>query len=177
MRRRYARLVPTIEMAVLHTPIGPLTLAVREGCVCTLHFEDRRRPLSAGFARKDPSVTIRETADPGGFARTLRSYFKGEIDALDDIPVEMEGTPFQQQVWRALRTVRAGHTASYSDIARRIGMPAAVRAVGAANGANPVAVIVPCHRIIGSSGSLTGYGGGLQRKRWLLEHEGVLLRM
>jgi methylated-DNA-[protein]-cysteine S-methyltransferase len=84
----------------------------------------------------------------------------------------MNGTPFQQRVWRALRMVRAGHTASYSEIARIIGAPAAVRAVGAANGANPVAVVVPCHRIIGSNGTLTGYGGGLRRKEWLLRHEG-----
>jgi methylated-DNA-[protein]-cysteine S-methyltransferase len=120
---------------------------------------------------------VTPAADPAGAVAILRDYFDGDIHALDRVVVEMDGTPFQRQVWTALRTVRAGRTASYSDIARAIGLPAAVRAVGAANGANPIAVVVPCHRIIGAEGSLTGYGGGLDRKRWLLEHEGVLLRM
>ena len=84
----------------------------------------------------------------------------------------MNGTPFQKRVWEALRTVPAGKTASYAELAVRVGSPAAVRAVGAANGANPVAIVVPCHRIIGSNGTLTGYGGGLERKTWLLRHEG-----
>ena len=87
----------------------------------------------------------------------------------------MNGTPFQKRVWDALRQVPAGKTATYAEIAVLIGSPAAVRAVGAANGANPVAVVVPCHRIIGSNGTLTGYGGGLKRKEWLLRHEGWLL--
>jgi methylated-DNA-[protein]-cysteine S-methyltransferase len=101
----------------------------------------------------------------------LRRYFDGELTALDGVDVEMNGTPFQKSVWAALRKVRPGKTATYSEIARRIGTPAAIRAVGAANGANPVAVIVPCHRVIGADGTLTGYGGGLERKRWLLAHE------
>ena len=101
----------------------------------------------------------------------LERYFAGELDALDEVQVEMNGTDFQRRVWSALRDVKAGRTASYSDVARSIGSPAAVRAVGAANGANPVAVIVPCHRIIGTNGTLTGYGGGLERKQWLLRHE------
>jgi methylated-DNA-[protein]-cysteine S-methyltransferase len=94
------------------------------------------------------------------------------LDILDTIEVEMNGTPFQLRVWQALRGVHAGRTASYSEIARAVGAPAAVRAVGAANGANPIAVVVPCHRIIGANGALTGYGGGLRRKEWLLRHEG-----
>jgi len=97
------------------------------------------------------------------------------LDILETIEVELTGTPFQQRVWRALRNVHAGHTASYSEIAETIGAATAVRSVGAANGANPVALIVPCHRIIGSNGTLTGYGGGLKRKEWLLRHEGCRL--
>jgi methylated-DNA-[protein]-cysteine S-methyltransferase len=166
-----------VEITVFQSPIGPLTLAARDGRVCALHFGDDQRAVTATLKRRNPSLEIAKSRDPGGAVGALRAYFKGQIDALDDIAVDMDGTAFQRQVWAALRTVRAGRTASYLDIARAIGMPAAVRAVGAANGANPVAVIVPCHRIIGTSGSLTGYGGGLQRKRWLLEHEGVLLRM
>jgi methylated-DNA-[protein]-cysteine S-methyltransferase len=170
-------LIIVLELTLLPSPIGPLTVAARDGRVCALRFGDEQRALTAALKRRDPSLEIVKSRDPGGAATRLRSYFNGKIDALDDIAVDMEGTAFQQQVWAALRTVKAGRTASYMDIARAIGMPSAVRAVGAANGANPVAVIVPCHRIIGSSGSLTGYGGGLQRKRWLLEHEGVLLTL
>lgn len=106
----------------------------------------------------------------------LDRYFAGDIGALDDIEVEFgaRGTPFQRKVWRALRSVPAGATCSYADIAERIGAPLAVRAVGAANGKNPIAIVVPCHRVIGKDGSLTGYGGGLDRKRWLLRHERAL---
>ena len=104
----------------------------------------------------------------------LRRYFGGDVGALDTVPVELNGTPFQKTVWQALRRIPCGTTISYAELARRIGDPAAVRAVGTANGANPVAVIVPCHRVIGSNGNLTGYGGGLDRKQWLLEHEGVV---
>ena len=107
----------------------------------------------------------------------LRAYFAGDLHALDRLSVDPIGTTFQRRVWTALRTVKAGLTVSYADIANAIGAPTSTRAVGAANGANPIAIVVPCHRIIGSGGSLVGYGGGLERKRWLLEHEGVLLRM
>ena len=106
----------------------------------------------------------------------LTRYFGGEIGALDTIAVELNGTPFQKNVWQALRRIPGGTTISYAELAKRIGEPSAVRAVGTANGANPVAVIVPCHRVIGSNGRLTGYGGGLDRKQWLLAHEGVVSR-
>ena len=104
----------------------------------------------------------------------LSRYFSGECAALESIGVELNGTGFQKKVWQALRRIPSGSTISYAELARRIGEPSAVRAVGAANGANPVALVVPCHRVIGSDGSLTGYGGGLERKRWLLVHEGVV---
>ncbi len=103
----------------------------------------------------------------------LTRYFDGDTTAIDTVPVELNGTAFQKNVWAALRRIPCGSTISYAELARRIGEPAAVRAVGAANGANPVAVVVPCHRVIGADGSLTGYGGGLDRKKWLLTHEGV----
>ena len=127
--------------------------------------------MMAAVQRWYPDEPVETAPDPAGAITALRSYFRGALDALDGIPVELHGTPFQRRVWQQLRTVRAGTTSSYSNIARAIGAPAAVRAVGAANGANPVALIVPCHRIIGADGRLTGYGGGLDRKRWLLEHE------
>lgn len=164
-----------IEIAVVHTPIDALTLAAKDGRLCILHFGAREAAVRAALQRWYPGETIERRPDPAGAATALAKYFSGNLDVLDDIEVEMNGTPFQQRVWRALRGVRAGHTASYSEIAARIGAPSAVRAVGAANGANPVAVVVPCHRIIGSNGSLTGYGGGLRRKEWLLRHEGARL--
>jgi methylated-DNA-[protein]-cysteine S-methyltransferase len=101
----------------------------------------------------------------------IRRYFAGELAAIDSLPVKTAGTAFQREVWRGLREIDCGTTISYATLAERIGRPAAVRAVGLANGANPVGIIVPCHRVIGANGSLTGYGGGIERKRWLLKHE------
>ena len=102
----------------------------------------------------------------------LQRYFAGELAAIDTLPVQTGGTAFQREVWRALREIPCGGTVSYAELAERIGRPTAVRAVGLANGSNPVGIVVPCHRVIGANGSLTGYGGGIERKRWLLEHEG-----
>ncbi|MCD6075429.1 MAG: Methylated-DNA--protein-cysteine methyltransferase [Rhodospirillales bacterium] len=101
-------------------------------------------------------------------------YFAGDLKAINKIKVETNGTPFQKKVWAALRKVPAGKTITYAALAKKVGSPSAVRAVGAANGANPIGVVVPCHRMIGTSGKLTGYGGGLHRKQWLLVHEGAL---
>jgi methylated-DNA-[protein]-cysteine S-methyltransferase len=164
-----------ISIGAMDSPIGLLTLAARQGRVCLLHFGGDRADARRALERWYPGEPVQESRDPAGVATTLRAYFAGELGALDGIAVEMNGTPFQKRVWAALRGVRAGTTVCYAQIAHAIGAPTAVRAVGAANGANPVAVIVPCHRIIGSNGSLTGYGGGMDRKRWLLQHEGVLL--
>jgi len=154
------------------TPIGRLMVAARDGRLCLVHFDSSEVAARKTLARWYPDEPVTLARDPGGAVAVLKSYFEGDVRALDDVDVEMNGTPFQRQVWSALRSVRAGSTASYMEIARRIRAPKAVRAVGAANGANPIPIVVPCHRIIGSSGSLTGYGGGLDRKRWLLRHEG-----
>jgi len=108
--------------------------------------------------------------------RAISRYFAGELAAIDSLPVKTGGTPFQRAVWHALRNIPCGTTISYAQLAGQIGRPAAVRAVGLANGANPIGVVVPCHRVIGADGSLTGYGGGIERKRWLLRHEGAPTR-
>ena len=163
----------SVSLTAFDSPIGPLTVAARESLVCLVHFGRPGPYVRDALKRWYPDTVVKETRDPGGARRVLHRYFKGDLDSLDELPVELHGTEFQQRVWNALRSVRAGTTASYSDLAKRVGAPAAVRAVGAANGANPIAVVLPCHRIVGSNGSLTGYGGGLQRKRWLLDHEGV----
>jgi methylated-DNA-[protein]-cysteine S-methyltransferase len=147
-----------------------LTVAAHAGRVCALWFGSRA-DVASTVGRWYPQERVLTSPDPGGAASALAAYFSGQVTALDTVPVELHATPFQQRVWQQLRTIQAGTTASYADIARAIGAASAVRAVGAANGANPVALIVPCHRIIGSDGRLTGYGGGLDRKRWLLEHE------
>jgi methylated-DNA-[protein]-cysteine S-methyltransferase len=163
------------QLATVDTPIGPLTVAAHGRRVCLVHFGPVDRYVRSSLESWYPDEPVEPHDDPAGAVSVLKRYFAGDLASLDEIEVELHGTSFQQRVWTALRTVREGTTLSYAKLADRVGSPAAVRAVGAANGANPVAVVLPCHRIIGSDGSLTGYGGGLDRKRWLLSHEGVNL--
>jgi methylated-DNA-[protein]-cysteine S-methyltransferase len=165
------------RLTVRPSPIGPLTIASRGDQLVMVRFGDEREQAERFLHRQEPSVAIVEHHDPAGAASALEKYFEGDLSVVDRLDVEFYGTDFQRRVWTALRTVTAGRTASYLDVASAIGAPTAVRAVGAANGANPIPIVVPCHRIIGTSGALVGYGGGLDRKRWLLEHEGVLLRI
>ena len=160
-----------IQIQTLDSPIGPLTTADRGGRVCLLHFGADGPAVDGMFERWYPGEPRARRRLPG-IEALLGRYFEGELAVLDTIPVELNGTAFQKQVWQALRRIPSGSTISYMELARRIGNPSAIRAVGTANGANPVAVIVPCHRVIGLDGSLTGYGGGLDRKQWLLTHEG-----
>ncbi|HLI67703.1 MAG TPA: methylated-DNA--[protein]-cysteine S-methyltransferase, partial [Caulobacteraceae bacterium] len=128
-------------------------------------WEDIERTSERGVAPPAPSAAVKAFA----------AYFAGDVSALDGLEVETGGTPFQRQVWAALRNIPTGQTLSYKDLAIAIGRPSAMRAVGLANGANPAALVVPCHRVIGADGSLTGYGGGLDRKRWLIDHERTAL--
>jgi len=114
---------------------------------------------------------------PGFLHNSIDAYFSGDLTAIDALPCETGGTVFQRTVWAALRDIPPGKTESYGALAARIGKPAAVRAVGLANGANPIGLVVPCHRVIGANGALTGYGGGIERKRWLLKHEGAAFRL
>ena len=125
------------------------------------------------LARLGLSVVLVEGRAPGPVRRAVEAYFAGDVRALDSLEVKTAGTVFQRAVWAALRAIPAGETRSYAQLAAAVGAPRAVRAAGLANGQNPVAVIVPCHRVIGANGTLTGYAGGLERKRWLLAHEGV----
>lgn len=164
-----------ILIDTIDSPIGPLTAGERGGRVCLLHFGHDGAAVDQMFERWYPGEP-RDRKRVDGIRGVLTRYFGGEVAALDHVPVELNGTPFQKTVWQTLRRIPGGTTISYAELAKRIGDPAAVRAVGTANGANPVAVVVPCHRVIGSNGKLTGYGGGLDRKQWLLEHEGVVSR-
>ena len=170
-------LLDLVQYTVMESPLGPLTVFGSGQRLMGVEFGDDRASWEDQFVRRRLAGVVNEHPDPAGAVTALRAYFSGDLQALDWLSVDPIGTTFQRLVWNALRGVRAGHTASYADIANTIGTPKAVRAVGAANGANPIAIVVPCHRIIGSTGSLVGYGGGLERKRWLLEHEGVLLKM
>ncbi len=147
--------------ATIDSPVGPLALGATDEALCELLFA----PEGHDEALDPNSHPLLTEA-----TRQLRAYFAGTLHAFD-LPLAPAGTPFQQSVWHALRAIPRGHTQSYAGIARAIANPNAVRAVGLANGRNPISIIVPCHRVIGADGSLTGYGGGLARKRWLLEHE------
>lgn len=164
-----------ILVQTLDSPIGPLTTAERAGRICLLHFGVDGPAIDRMFDRWYPGEPRARQPIPAAAAVVSR-YFAGDIGALDSVAVELNGTPFQKKTWLALRRIPAGSTISYAELARRIGESSAIRAVGTANGANPVAIVVPCHRVIGSNGTLTGYGGGLDRKHWLLAHEGALSR-
>jgi methylated-DNA-[protein]-cysteine S-methyltransferase len=148
----------------LDTPIGTLVLAADDAGLRYVLFEqDRWGPRERGDWRRDPSAIAAAHTQ-------LAAWFAGELRSFD-LPLAPVGTTFQQRVWTALCGIPYGATASYGDIARRLGAPTATRAVGAANGRNPLPIIVPCHRVIGASGALTGFGGGIARKQWLLAHE------
>lgn len=137
----------------------------------TDHTNRMQRLLRRQYSDRECVIAAGNGNAPAMLA--LRAYFTGELSAIDDLEVETGGTAFQREVWRALRRIPCGRTISYAELARQIGRPSAVRAVGLANGANPVGIVVPCHRVIGTNGALTGYGGGLNRKHWLLMHEGA----
>ncbi len=141
----------------IHTPLGPMLAASDGGSLTKLAFDTEEQ-------FDDPCATLDRAQ------QQLAAYFAGEASDFD-LPLAPRGTPFQQQVWTALRTIPRGETRSYAAIARQIGNPDAIRAVGAANGANPIAIVIPCHRVIASDGTLHGYAGGLERKRWLLDFE------
>ncbi len=159
------------------SPIGTVLLMTDDdGRVRVLDFEDYEERMARLLRRHygQGGWTVREAAAPTPARRALEAYFGGDALAIDTLQTATGGTDFQRQVWAALRAIPAGETVSYGALAARIGRPKAVRAAGLANGANPIGVIVPCHRVIGADGSLTGYGGGLPRKLWLLRHEGAL---
>jgi methylated-DNA-[protein]-cysteine S-methyltransferase len=154
----------------VETPIGRLLLvADGRGRLRMLEFADKPERWRPEFKRAGETMT--KTSNPSGLSRKLTDYFKGDVAALDSIKTECAGTAFQRSVWAMLRRIPVGSTTSYGALARKLGKPQAMRAVGLANGANPIAIVVPCHRVVGSDGSLTGYGGGIERKRWLLDHE------
>lgn len=160
----------TLDTATVETPAGPFWLAARDGALVAAGFVESAPRLLARLEARFGPLEPREAGDPAGAASALRRYLAGERNALEAIPVDLGGTEFQRDVWTALRAIPEGTTITYAELARRVGRPRAVRAVGAANGANPVSVVVPCHRVVGKDG-LRGYAGGVARKEWLLAHE------
>lgn len=145
----------------LPSPIGDVVLRHDGVALHELDFDDETGAPSTGT--------------PSRFASAVAAYFAGDLDALTDLPVAVRGTDFETAVWQSLRHIPVGHTWSYAALAASLGRPKAVRAVGRANGKNPVGLVLPCHRVIGADGRLVGYGGGLERKAWLLRHEGALV--
>jgi methylated-DNA-[protein]-cysteine S-methyltransferase len=167
----------TLHLEHLSTPIGHMLVVCDEWQqLRALDWEDyasrMQRLLAIHYGRG--GVRLVERRMPPEIRESLLAYLHGELAAIDSIPVETAGTAFQRRIWSELRHIPVGTTVSYGELAERIGRPEAVRAVGHANGSNPIGVVVPCHRVIGANGSLTGYGGGIARKRWLLQHEGAL---
>jgi methylated-DNA-[protein]-cysteine S-methyltransferase len=161
----------------LATPLGEALVVVDDaGVLRAFNWRDYEPAMRAWIARRYPTAALVEGRAPHAVRQAFGAYFGGEARALEQVRWRAVGTSFQLSVWQALCEIPAGQTLSYAQLAEKVGRPTAVRAVGLANGANPVALVAPCHRVIGANGALTGYGGGLHRKRWLLAHEGARFR-
>jgi len=168
------RLPESFGLDRLATPIGTALLVTDDaGVLRALDWDDYEPRMKDLLRRQYGEVILQERGAPGALVTALTGYFKGDLDRLSDIAWRVGGTSFQQKVWSALPGIPAGRTMSYGAMAAQLQVPKAMRAVGHANGANPISVVLPCHRLIGSDGKLVKYGGGLARKRWLLRHEGV----
>ena len=159
----------------IDSEIGPLVIITDARALCALDFGDCEERMKELLTRRFEDLVLRHEANPLGVSEMLRAYLDGDLHALDGVAVDPGGTEFQQTVWSALRKIPVGATRTYGQLAASIGRPTASRAVGLANACNPVAIVIPCHRVIGSNAALTGYAGGLPRKQWLLRHEGALL--
>lgn len=169
-----ARPPETLTLERLATPIGEALVVTDEaGVLRAFNWRDYEQHMRAWILRHYPKAALAEGRGPERVRGALMAYFGGDPLAIQGLAWRASGTPFQLQVWEALCSIPTGETLSYAGLAGRIGRPSAVRAVGLANGANPISLVVPCHRVIGADGSLTGYGGGLPRKKWLLVHEGA----
>jgi len=159
----------------IDSELGPIVIVTDDRALCALDFGDCEERMKDLLTRRFEDFALRHEANPLGVSEKVRAYLAGDLRSLDSVAVDPGGTEFQRTVWSALRTIPVGVTRTYGQLAASIGRPTAPRAVGLANGRNPVAIVIPCHRVIGSNAALTGYGGGLPRKQWLLRHEGALL--
>ncbi len=166
-----------LQIDRITSPIGTIIIVTDELSLCALDFDDYEARMMGLLHKRYPVLELLPTIDPQGFSSKVRAYLAGDYGSLDNIAINAGGTDFQQLVWEGLRTIPVGTTATYGELAAKLGKPTAARAVGMANSLNPVAIVVPCHRVIGAKAKLTGYAGGLERKQWLLQHEGVQLQM
>jgi methylated-DNA-[protein]-cysteine S-methyltransferase len=157
------------------SPIGTIVLITHGDRLCALDFADYEQRTLSLLSKRYQSFELVAHIDPHGFSSQIRVYLAGDYASLHDIPIDPGGTDFQQLVWQELRQIPVGKTITYGELATQLGKPTAARAVGMANSLNPIAIVVPCHRVIGAGSKLTGYAGGLARKQWLLAHEGVSL--
>jgi methylated-DNA-[protein]-cysteine S-methyltransferase len=164
----------TFGLDRLDTPIGVALLVTdSDGVLRALDWEDYAPRMKELLRLQYGAVVLSDARAPKDLLMALTRYFKGDVDRLTTIKWRVAGTPFQQNVWSALPKIPAGTTMTYGALAAKLKSPNAMRAVGHANGSNPISVVIPCHRLIGANGSLIKYGGGLERKRWLLRHQGV----
>ncbi len=157
----------------VESEIGKIILVSDGTALCALDFEGYEARMNKFLKARYGEYNFKDSPDANGFGTRLKAYLAGDFASLDTIPVNIGGTPFQQQVWQTLRSIPPGQYYTYGQLAAKVGRPTAYRAVGMTNSLNPVAIVLPCHRVLGANLSLTGYAGGLERKRWLLRHEGV----
>ncbi len=162
-----------LQIDHIASPVGTIFIVTDGVYLCALDFEEYEQRMRTLLQHRYGEFSLTETSNPQGISDRLRAYFQGDHACLSSIPVLTGGTAFQQEVWLALRTIPPGTTRSYGQLAAQLGRPNAYRAVGGTNALNPIAIALPCHRVVGSNASLTGYAGGIARKRWLLQHEGV----
>jgi methylated-DNA-[protein]-cysteine S-methyltransferase len=165
----------TILSDRIETPIGDMVLLAEDGVLLLLEFDDATDRVAREMAKRFGHGQTQAASDPFGLSSRVRAYFDGDLAAIDGIETNGGGTEFQRRVWAELKRIPCGTTISYGELATRLGDRNAMRAVGLANGRNPIAIVVPCHRVIGADGSMTGYGGGVERKVWLLLHEGLTI--
>jgi methylated-DNA-[protein]-cysteine S-methyltransferase len=167
----------TFSVDRIETPIGPaLVVTDSDGALRAFDWEDHAERIKGLLLLQYGAVDLQPARMPQALRSALASYFNGDLGALTTIEWRIAGTPFQRKVWMALPTIPVGTTMSYGALAAKLGAPNAMRAVGHANGSNPISVVIPCHRLIATNGALVKYGSGLERKRWLLTHEGVALK-
>ncbi len=159
----------------VESEIGDIVIVTDGQSLVALDYADYEARMMKLLKGRYSSFELKQVENPGGFSELVKAYLAGNFSSLDDIPVNTGGTPFQQEVWQALRTIPVGAVVSYKQLAQKVGRPTAYRAVGMTNSLNPVAIVLPCHRVVGANSALTGYAGGLERKRWLLRHEGAAL--
>jgi methylated-DNA-[protein]-cysteine S-methyltransferase len=153
--------------------LGQILIVSDGEALCAVDFSGYEHRMIKLLTLRYESVQLIDKVNPQDFSRRISAYLAGELNSVDDIPVKTGGTDFQQQVWLALRTILPGTTTTYGELAKLLDRPKAYRAVGLANSLNPIAIVLPCHRVVGANGILTGYAGGLDRKEWLLKHEAL----